>query len=230
MHLFGDNAAAAMQFHVKAGIGRRYQQRILKCFVYLISKKRPVTIYVHWVWGSYKPVEPLSRSWSDFDGERELSMVASREHFDALWERTHLCTVFLWTLEVPMGPFAVPQTWRAKLWSPDNPLGLNFHPKGRQRKAKTHPSPSATRNAPKNSLGSWSDQKQLLRSMWHINSPKSSTLSPTASSKAYTSQTSLYTRDWAVAGGRKPPDPSTAAIASRAKTSTVGSVKLFGFL
>ena len=107
--MFGDNAAAAMQFPcVKASIGRRYQSLLPKSFFYSIGKERPVMIYVQWVRGNYNPVDPFRRPWSDLDEERELAMVAARERCDTLWERSHLRTVFLWTLWVPMGPFAMP--------------------------------------------------------------------------------------------------------------------------
>ena len=47
-HLFGDNAATLVQFlRCKAGVGRVYQQRLLKSFSYLWASSPGFTIYCH---------------------------------------------------------------------------------------------------------------------------------------------------------------------------------------
>ena len=53
-HLFGDNAAALVQFlRCKAGVGRVYQQRLLKSFRCIWASCLGFTVYCHWVRGAY---------------------------------------------------------------------------------------------------------------------------------------------------------------------------------
>ena len=47
-HLFGDNAAALIQYlRCKAGVGRVYQQRLLKSFRYLWTSCPGLAVYCH---------------------------------------------------------------------------------------------------------------------------------------------------------------------------------------
>ena len=61
-HLFGDNAAALVQFlGCKASVGCVYQQRLLKFFRYLWASCPRFTVYIHLVRGAMNPADPISR-------------------------------------------------------------------------------------------------------------------------------------------------------------------------
>ena len=79
-HLFGDNAAALVQFlRCKAGVGRVYQQRPLKSFKYLWASCLGFTVYCRWVRGTVNPADPISRLHNQFDGNLALAReVATR--------------------------------------------------------------------------------------------------------------------------------------------------------
>ena len=113
-HLFGDNAAALVQFlRCKASVGCVYQQRPLKCFTYLWASCQGFTVYVHWVRGAVNPADPISRLHDQFAGDLDLACEAATRRVGDLWAFPDRKTVFVWTLGVPMGPFVLPQAWRS---------------------------------------------------------------------------------------------------------------------
>ena len=117
-HLFGDNAAALVQFlRCKASVGGVYQQRLLKCFRYLWASCPGFTIYIHWVRGAVNPADPISRLNGQFDGDLGLTREAATRRVGDLWAFPDRKKVFLWTLGVPMGPFVLLQTWRSGIRS-----------------------------------------------------------------------------------------------------------------
>ena len=100
-HLFGDNAAALVQFlRCKASVGRVYEQRLLKFFRYLWVFRPGFTIYVHWVHGAVNPTEPISRLDGQFDGDLGLAREAATRRVGDLWAFPDRKTVFLWTMGV----------------------------------------------------------------------------------------------------------------------------------
>ena len=73
-HLFGDNAAALVQFlRCKASVGRVYQQRVLKCFRYLWASYPGFTVYIRWVRGAVNPADPIDQFAGDLDLAREAA-------------------------------------------------------------------------------------------------------------------------------------------------------------
>ena len=128
-HLFGDNAAALVQFlRCKAKVGRKFQQSILKRFRYLWASCPGFTVYMHWVRGSHNPADPISRLSDNFNGDLGLAREVAARRVGDLWAFPDRRTVFLWTLGVPMGPFVLPHSWRAGLWSPGGGEGgAEFH-------------------------------------------------------------------------------------------------------
>ena len=73
-HLFGDNAAALVQFlRCKAKVGRKFQQSVLKRFRYLWASCPGFTVYMHWVRGSHNPADPISRLCDNFNGDLGLA-------------------------------------------------------------------------------------------------------------------------------------------------------------
>ena len=61
-HLFGDNAAALVQFlRCKVSVGRVHQQRLLKCFRCLWASCPGFTVYIHWVRGAVNSADPISK-------------------------------------------------------------------------------------------------------------------------------------------------------------------------
>ena len=118
-HLFGDNAAALVQFlRCKAKVGRKFQQSVLKRFRYLWASCPGFTVYMHWVRGSHNPADPISRLCDNFNGDLGLAREMATRRVGDLWAFPDRRTVFLWTLGVPMGPFVLPQSWRGCLWDP----------------------------------------------------------------------------------------------------------------
>ena len=112
-HLFGDNATAPVQFlRCKAGVGRAYQQRLLKTFRYLWASCPSFTVYCHWVRGAMNPADPISKLHDQFDGDLALAREAATRRVGDLWAFPDRKTIFLWTLGIPMGPFVLPQAWR----------------------------------------------------------------------------------------------------------------------
>ena len=127
-HLFGDNAAALVQYlGCKAGVGRVHQQRLLKSFRYMWASCPGFTAYCHWVCGTANPADPISRLHDQFGGESSLSREAATRRVGDPWAFLDRKTVFLWTLGVPMGPFVLPQTWQAGLKSHTNVDGAEVH-------------------------------------------------------------------------------------------------------
>ena len=115
-HLFGDNAAALVQFlRCKAGVGRVYQQRPLKCFKYLWASC--FTVYCHWVCGTANPADPISRLRGQFVGDLALAHEAATRRVGDLWAFPDCKTVLLWTLGIPRGSFVLPQSWQSGLRS-----------------------------------------------------------------------------------------------------------------
>ena len=95
-HLFGDNAAALVQFlRCKASVGRVHQQRLLKCFRYLWASCPGFTIYVHWVRGAVNPADPISTLDGQFDGDLGLAREAATRRVCNLWAFPDHKTVFL---------------------------------------------------------------------------------------------------------------------------------------
>ena len=127
-HFFGDNAAALIQYlKCKAGVGRVYQQRLLKSFRYLWASCLGFTVYCHWVRGMANPADPISLLHNQFGGELSLAREVATRRVGDLWAFLDRKTVFLWTLGVSMGPFVLPQSWRTGLRSPSNEDGAGFH-------------------------------------------------------------------------------------------------------
>ena len=119
VHLFGDNAAALVQFlRCKANVGRKFQQSALKRFRYLWASCPGFMVYMHWVRGSHNAADPISRLYDNFNGDLGLAREVATRRVGALWAFSDRRTVFLWTLGVPMGPLVLPEKWRAGLWSP----------------------------------------------------------------------------------------------------------------
>ena len=117
-HLFGDNAAALVQFlKCKTGIGRVHQQRLLRSFRYLWASCPGFTVYCHWVLGTANPADPISRLHDHFDGHLALAREAATRRVGDLWAFQDCKTVFLWIVGIPMGPFVLPQAWRSGLRS-----------------------------------------------------------------------------------------------------------------
>ena len=113
-HLFGDN----VQFlRCKAGVGRVYQQRLLKSFRYLWASCLGFTVYCHRVRGTANPADPISRLYDQFDGDLAMAHEAVTRRVGNLWAFPDPKTIFLWTLGIPMGPFVLPQAWRSGLRS-----------------------------------------------------------------------------------------------------------------
>ena len=128
--MFGDNAAALVQFlRCKAKVGRKFQQSVLKRFRYLWASCPGFTVYMHWVRGSHNPADPISRLCDNFNGDLGLAREVAMRRVGDLWAFPDRRTVFLWTLGVPMGPFVLPHSWRAGLWSPGGggEGGAEFH-------------------------------------------------------------------------------------------------------
>ena len=85
-HLFGDNAAALVQFlRCKASVGRVYQQRLLKCFRYLWASCPGFTVYIHWVRGAVNPADPISRLHDLFAWDLDLAREAATRRVGDLW-------------------------------------------------------------------------------------------------------------------------------------------------
>ena len=106
-HLFGDNAAALVQFlRCKAGVGRVYQQRLLKSFGYLWASCPGFTVYYHWVRGTANPADRIGKLHDQFGWNLALAREAATRRVGNLWAFPDRKTDFLWTLGVPMGPFA----------------------------------------------------------------------------------------------------------------------------
>ena len=119
-HLFGDNAAALVQFlRCKASVGRVYQQRLLKCFRYMWASGPGFTVYIHLVSGVVNPADPTSRLHGQFAGDLDLALQAATCRVGDLWAFPDRKMVFLWTLGIPMGPFVLPQAWRSGVRSYD---------------------------------------------------------------------------------------------------------------
>ena len=117
-HLFGDNAAALMQFmRCRAGVGRVYQQRVLNSFRYLWASCPLFTVYGHWVRGTANLADPINRLHDQFDGDLAMAHEAAARRVGDLWAFPDRKTVSLWTLGIPMGPFVLPQAWRSGLRS-----------------------------------------------------------------------------------------------------------------
>ena len=113
-HVFGDNAAALVQFlRCKASVGRVYKQRLLKCFGYLWASCPGFTVYIHWVHVAENPADAIGRPHDQFAGVLDLGREAAARRVGDRWAFPDRKTVFLWTLGVPMGPFALPQAWRS---------------------------------------------------------------------------------------------------------------------
>ena len=78
VHLFGDNAAALVQvLRCKAGVGRVYQQRLLKNFRYPWASWPGFTLCYHWFSGAVNPADPMSRLNDQFDGDVALARDAA---------------------------------------------------------------------------------------------------------------------------------------------------------
>ena len=85
-HLFGDNAAALVQFlRCKVSVGRVYQQRLLKCFRYLWASYPGFTVYIHWVRGAVNPADPISRLHDQVAGDLDLAREAATRRVGDLW-------------------------------------------------------------------------------------------------------------------------------------------------
>ena len=112
-HLFGDNAAALVQFsRCKASVGRIYHQRVLKCFWYLWPSFPGFTIYIQWVRGVANPADPGSRLHGQSASDLGLAREAATRRVGELWALPDRKMVFMWTLGVPMRPFVLQQAWR----------------------------------------------------------------------------------------------------------------------
>ena len=105
-HLFGDNAAALVQFlRCKASVGPVYQQRLLKCYMYVWVSCPSFMVYIHWVCGAANPPDPISRLHGQFAGDLGLAREAATRRVGDLWAFPDRKTVFLWTLGLPYGAF-----------------------------------------------------------------------------------------------------------------------------
>ena len=125
-HLFGDNAAALVQFlRCKASVGLVSKQRPLKCFRYLWASCPSFTVYIHWVRGAVNPADPITRLHGQFAGSVDVAREATTRRVGDLWAFLDCKTVFLWTLGVPMGPFVLPQAWRSGIRTYGG--GADFH-------------------------------------------------------------------------------------------------------
>ena len=95
-HLFGDNAAALVQFlRCKAKVGCKFQQSVLKCFRYLWASCPGFTVYMRWVRGSHTPADPISRLCDNFNGDLGLAREMPTRRVGDLWafpdRRTFFC-------------------------------------------------------------------------------------------------------------------------------------------
>ena len=117
-HLFGDNGAALVRFlRCKAGVGRVYQQRLLKSLRYLWASCPGSAVYCYWVRGTANPADPINRLHDQFDGNLDLARKATTRRVGGLWAFPDRKTTFLWTLGIAMGPFVLPQSWHSGLRS-----------------------------------------------------------------------------------------------------------------
>ena len=116
--MFGDNAAALVQFlRCEAGVGRVYQQPLLKRFSYLWASCPGFTVYFHWVRGTANQGDSISRLHDQFDGDPALAREAATRRVGGLWAIPDRKIIFLWTLGVPMCLFVLLQAWRSGLRS-----------------------------------------------------------------------------------------------------------------
>ena len=98
-HLFGDNAAALVQFlRCKAKVGRKFQQSVLKRFRYLWASCPGFTVYIPPVRGSHNPADPISRLCDNFNGDPRLAREVATRRMGDRWAFPDRRTVFLWTL------------------------------------------------------------------------------------------------------------------------------------
>ena len=82
--LFGDNVAAILQaVRLRAGVGLRTQQSLLRQIVYLVERAN-LRVYLCWTRSALMPADPVSRMYKDYRGSKELALEAAWRLFGEL--------------------------------------------------------------------------------------------------------------------------------------------------